>query len=532
MLQKTKQILQKSFYQLLVIYAILVLLISLNLFWKYSLQFQIFAFIIAILGITIISKEKLSKKQFNKKFHYILFALAIILIILFRTLPYISNSIPLGYDTGIYKYGIKHGLQNLDSWILQGGLEPGFLYLMQPLKLIFSSQFILTWLLIGFCALLGTAVYFVTKEFSNKQTGLIALFLYTFSLIQFKAFWFMYYKNIIGMSLLLFSIYFLKKSQDSDNKKYIWMFILLAGLIGAIHRPCFYIFGLSYFFYAFISPYKNKSYNLETLKKNVFYGIGILIISSLFYLGQFKQAILIMFSPVLQGFIQTGESSGTFINFFTYQFSSLFYLPFAMLGLFYFIRKKDFNILVIWAIINFSIVYFQFFFFNRFIIFLDLILIIMASFGFSIIIQHKKKLGIIILIIMLFSAGFVSLNDARDSKPLITESEFQTINYLSTTEKNAFVMSTSSIYSPWILGYSDRKTIAPGLFDYSKHNQEEWIIFWTTEDINQIKEFMNQYEKPLYIFIGQKQKDNLEQFTECFELYYNQNTNKIYKYTC
>ena len=62
--------------------------------------------------------------------------------------------------------------------------------------------------------------------------------------------------------------------------------------------------------------------------------------------------------------------------------------------------------------------------------------------------------------------------------------------------------------------------------------QSHPLYFWTTEDINQIKEFMNQYEKPLYIFIGQKQKDNLEQFTECFELYYNQNTNKIYKYTC
>jgi uncharacterized membrane protein len=93
-------------------------------------------------------------------------------------------------------------------------------------------------------------------------------------------------------------------------------------------------------------------------------------------------------------------------------------------------------------------------------------------------------------------------------------------------------MSTSSTYSPWLLGYSERKTIAPGLFDYNKHSQEQWIVFWTTEDINQIQQFMNVYEKPLYIFIGQKQKDNLVNFPECFEVYYNQGNNKIYKYVC
>ena len=88
MLQKIKQILQNSFYQLLVIYTILVLLISLNLFWKYSLQFQIFAFILAIIGISITSSQtkdtsdthKNNLQHINKKskiIHYSLFGLEI-----------------------------------------------------------------------------------------------------------------------------------------------------------------------------------------------------------------------------------------------------------------------------------------------------------------------------------------------------------------------------------------------------------------------------------------------------------------------
>ena len=55
MKQTIKSIMQSAFYQLLIVYAILVLLISLNLFWKYTLHFEIFASVLAILGISIIS---------------------------------------------------------------------------------------------------------------------------------------------------------------------------------------------------------------------------------------------------------------------------------------------------------------------------------------------------------------------------------------------------------------------------------------------------------------------------------------------
>ena len=48
------KIFENTFYNLLVIYIILVVLISLNLFWKYTLHFEIFALILGILGITLV----------------------------------------------------------------------------------------------------------------------------------------------------------------------------------------------------------------------------------------------------------------------------------------------------------------------------------------------------------------------------------------------------------------------------------------------------------------------------------------------
>ena len=163
---------------------------------------------------------------------------------------------------------------------------------------------------------------------------------------------------------------------------------------------------------------------------------------------------------------------------------------------------------------------------------LDIGLIITAAIGFSLLIQNKKHLGTIITILLLLSAGILAVQESINSKPLISENELQAIEYLQNTENNSYVMATTSLYSPYILGYSGRKTIAPGLFDYNKHEQPEWEIFWTTKDINQVKDFLNEYEKPLYIFIGKQQPDNIKQFETCFTIYYQENENKIYQYTC
>lgn len=515
-----KQIIKNSFWQLLVIYVIIVLLISLNLFWKYSLQMSIFALILAVLGICIISKEKLPKKQNNKNLHIGLLILAIFLIIGFRIIPYLSNSIPLGYDAGIYKYGIEsfdsQGF-GIADWA-KGAFSPGFLYLTKGLMFLFSSQTILTTIFILFNLILGLSIYFATKEYFNKQTALIALFLYAVSIIQFKVFSYLYYKNIIALSLMLWSLYFLKKDKKIP-------FIIFGALTGAMHLPTFYIFGLSYIFFS-IKDYKKY-------KTNIINGLWILGLTAISYIGFFKQAILPLINPVLESFVETGTAPGTFINFFTYQFATLAYLPFAILGFFALAKKRQFNMLFFWTLITAIIVYFQFFFFNRFIIHLDIALIILSALGFSLIIENKKKLGIIILIAMLFSAGFVTLNEARNAKPFIEKEELFAIESLNSIESDAFVMATHSYYSPWVLGYSNRKTIAPGLFDYNKWNIEEWKVFWTTGDLNITKQLLSKYEKPLYLFIGKYQKTDIEKLNNnCFDKIIDKGGAKVYKYLC
>jgi hypothetical protein len=505
-----KTTLNNTFYQLIALYAITILLISLGLFWKYSLQFHIAAIIIAILGISTIKTNKL---KINKKLHIILLILAILFLLTIRIIPYLNNQIPLGYDAGIYKYGIEN---QHEDWV-KASLTPGFLYLTNILNQFLTSDTILTIIFILLNLTLALAIYLTTKEYTNKTTAIIAILLYATSLIQFKVFTYLYYKNIIGLTTLLLSFYFYKKKKRIP-------FIITAALTGAFHRPTFFILALSYLALA-IKDYKN-------IKTHIINGISILILTAIFYIGFFQHSILPLIQPVTESFISPGQSPGTFIDFFTYQYSVLAYLPLAILGLFSLIKNKQLNLIFFYTILTAIIVYFQFFFFNRFIIMLDIGLIITAAIGFSLLIQNKKKLGTIITMLLLISAAYVTINESINSKPLISDQELQAIEYLQNTENNSYVMATTSLYSPYVLGYSGRKTIAPGLFDYNKHEQSEWTIFWTTKDIKEVKSFLNEYKKPLYIFIGKQQPDNIKKFKECFTIYYQENENKIYQYTC
>jgi hypothetical protein len=499
---------KNTFTQLIVLYTLSILLILINILGKFSIQLNIASLILALTAIPIIKKTNLNLPEY-------LIAIPIILTLVLRIIPYINNSIPLGYDAGIYKYGIEtfQGI-NSTEWA-KATFTPIFIYLTTILRTFFSTEIILTYILIILNLLIPITLYITTKEYFNKSTAIISTIIYSLSIIQFKLFSYLYFKNILAIPLLLLTFYFYKKKRTK-------LFILMAALTGATHRPTFFILMLSYLALTIKQRSKEDIKNL----------IKISILTLIFYLGFIKQAILPLIAPVAQSLIQPTTSPGTFIDFFTYQYSILTYLPFALIGLFYLIKQKDYNLIFFSTIITLAIVYFQFFFFNRFIIHLDLFLIILAGVGFSILIQYRKKLGTIITIILLISAGVLVTQEALNTKPLITNKELETIQYLQNTEEDAYVMATASLYSPYILGYSERKTIAPGLFEYNQHNKAEWIDFWTTKDLEEIKQFLNKYNKPLYIYVGPKQPDNIKQFEECFTTYYEKNNNKIYKYTC
>lgn len=503
---KLSEISKHSFLQLCVIYAVAVLLAFIGLFSRFAVHFEIAALVIALLGIPIIMKSE--EKEIPKKIKWTLLILSIILIIGIRSIYYYHYDIPLGYDAGLYKYGIESGLQNLDKWILGGGMEPGFLYLMTPLNAIFGSSFLLTAGFIFCTLLLGLAVYFCSREYFGEKAAIISLLFYAVSTTQYLVFTYLYYKNVIALAIMLFALAILPKKET----KYRVFFVILGAIVGMIHRPTFFIFGISYLFYTILSPIKlvEKRYDFKQLGRKVLQGVAILAIALVPYIGKFWPAIQSMFLPVLGSLVVPGESPGTFISLFQYQFTSLPYLVLALLGIFACIKLRKLNYLAVWFLVNTIIVVFQLFFFNRFIIHLDIVLILFAGFGASQIINHKKKLGIIIVALLILSSAIFTVHEAVNTRSVINQGNFEAIQEIpSLTDNESYVMAVSKEYSPWLLAYSERKTIAPGLFDYDSWTEQQWNQFWISNSTEETKELMKAYPyQSIYLFRGTKNFSN------------------------
>ena len=483
-----------------ILYLILIILSFFRLIPTNIIVYGIAALIIT-LAFLIYKKE--NEIKLKKQWLY----LALILILITRILPYLGNTIPLGYDAGIYKYGIENKID--ENWE-KTTFDPLFNLLMKSLNLIFPATLILTLFLILFELFLGFNLYITIKEYFNKNTAILSTLLFSLSIVQFKAFTLLYYKNIIAMSFLLLSFYFLKKKRI--------YFIISSIITAGIHRPTFLILALSFLIYTFYN-YKNN------LKKNIISGIIILIGALILYIDRLKIAVI----PGVTEAIGLAIGGGTFINLISYKSLLLIYIPFLAIGLYTIFHEKKTNILFIWFLINFSLVVFKLIFFNRYIIMLDLITIVIVSIGLLEILKDNRKVGVVSLLLIFAFLSYNVIGESLTSKPLISHDELNEIKELNNIEENAVVLATSSYYSPWVLGYSERKTYAPGLFE-DNHTLEQWQKFWDAESYNEIKDFLNDYEKPLYIHAGSVNRFKIEKFKDkCFEEIIG---NKTWKVVC
>ena len=146
--------------------------------------------------------------------------LIFILFLVLRVIPYLSNSVPLGYDPGIYLYTFKKysevgflSFSKLTDWIVIG-LEPGLMAVSRILSIFISPEAYLIPLVIFFCLLLLLAFYLFNKQLWGKGAALWAALIMSTSAIQYKAYWYYYIKQIAASGFLFLTLFYaLKKSK-------------------------------------------------------------------------------------------------------------------------------------------------------------------------------------------------------------------------------------------------------------------------------------------------------------------------------
>jgi len=530
-IKKINSIIDLSYLQLVIIFTVLALLEALNVI-HLPVDYRIFAIVVALFAIPAVAASQRLEGGTLRKAMPLLFAIFLLALIL-RVIPYIRYPVPLGYDPGFYKYTFdtyagalpsipetglplwikqmyEHGLFVLFSAAHQtaGADSLQFMYYMFPLV----------------SAFLVFPVFIVVRSLFGQRAGLIAALLYAVSFTQFDMFAWFYFKNAFGLMFLLFAIYALEK------KKHGLMAVMLAAL-GIFHRPEFLLFALV------LIPYF-----LVHRRKGIIYAcLGAALMILPFWIARWGVNWDTLTGTVSSAVtnIQTGEplGGGTFFNFTTYTEVALSYIPFALIGLFYLILRRNWNSIFFYFVINLVIVVFELFFFRRFIIPLDIVVIVLAALGIEYgLLQRRRVPRFIIapvLVLIVVAAAVPTIDSVKDTKPLITGKQLEAVEWLrDNAEGDAYALALSHD-APWVLGWSGHSVIAPGLFEWDRYTREQWFDFFATNDSQAARDFLDVYQSPIYIFYA-KNPDNcylgFEKFDdEYFQVVYDDDA-IIYKY--
>ncbi len=506
-----RKILERSFWQLIAIYTLAAALITIKLVPRYALHFEIFAVIAALFGALT-----LREKQAEARTGWIVW-IAAVLIIMFRIIPYLQYNIPIGYDAAFYTAAIdQYSANAVEPWF--AGWSPPGLFMLTTIftRLGVETAIILTAGVILLEILLGFMIYITAKEFFNRQAGAIAILLYSVSLAQYVTFELTYVKNILAMSLLLAAMLSLHR------KKY-FAAAITGALVAGVQQPTFLLYGLCYTAYTLTKIRDKKEF--LTLA-----GVGAATLTAgiAFYVQAIGPLLISASSNLIN------SSPGSFMTFTEYLFSTLPYLSLALLGFLIALKNRKFNILFFWFGINFAVVFLKLFFYNRFIIFLDIVFILYAGYAASTMLTAKRKLAIAILSIVVLSMAITTGREALKAHPNISPEEYSFMkNIQSITEQNSTLITNMVDDAHWLEALSGRPVAAPGLFNAGRWTRNEWIKYWHAENFAEIKALMDRFPRPLYIYLGEDSpRGNRKKFETCTEQAAKDGAMELLKYTC
>ena len=403
-----------------------------------------------------------------------------------------------GYDFGIYRNYINGYFDRLGDPTV---VPFGFSAFSNMLRLLGSStdQILFGWYFV-LSVMILVALYCVVKNYFNAKTAFIAVILFATSITQFEFHWWYYYRNFLALFFVLLSFLFIYHKSH---------FLTLALLfIGIVHPPSLIPLGLSLLVYLFVCDKEERKFLLLN---------GVIAFCLILILNWRELRIYLPFFTEYFGSAQKvaesghSEFSGLFINTKFYLSSAILYWPVGLVGFVLFFKK--YKLFAIFLAVNIILMSVGFVLHQRFFVFLDLMLIIFASAAlasFHVETRHclvstmrcVRYFALIFYVVPLivYPSWYII-----HKKPLITQPEMNAIQTLSQFSGGEYALTISSNYAPWLLGYANKKIIAPGMFEYDKFSMEEWQKFWFGNDASVRYDLLARYNSsPIYIFLGDR----------------------------
>lgn len=426
------------------------------------------------------------------------------LALVLRYLPQAHTELAVGYDYGFYKEAMavyeraspQVPEQDLPDWVaLQ--FEPGLLWLHQVLHEVagLSAHDHVRTLFPIFSGLLLIPLYAATRAYFGAAAGLGAAGLYAASFTQYTVHEYLYEKNVLALALLLLLFFCLA------HRRWIPAAILLGG-IGVIHRPTFLLAAVSLATYTAVDFARTREWKgwlivalgslplwlpLWVIRAQHFFAFGFLVIESAAdTVGRYQP-----------------EGGGTFLSFIEYQNAAVTYLPLALAGSLLLLRRNQAVLPALAFALSFLNVVLHFVFYNRFIIMLDFVsLLLVAATLFHVLAPFKPRTQTLAVGALFLLTLVPTLVEAfRPPAPpylWMSDEEHDGVEWIRENTPEDATLLASNLHAPYVMADSARRTYGPGLFD-DPHNQREWRAFFTTTDPAAIDDFLDTYPEPLYV---------------------------------
>lgn len=442
-------------------------------------------------------------RNIKDKFIFALFFLSLGLGI-YRIWGYTLYEIPYGYDPGFFRHAIQTVIATLPSTPLISDPtlpynEPLFSFLAIILVFIGFSPDQIIWPFLGFLSIMtGFSVYLLAKQTSSNRTlWLVAASIFFLSIVQYQEFWWNYWRNIVGIIFLLTSLALFLRKSPLVVLTTIWLF--------SIHRPsALYFVVVVAFYFLFLLLQK------KTIPWKMFF---LLFLSGILTLPLYAREFVVltdMIAPITST-IGIATQSGTFFS--SREFFFLIF-PYFLLGIPYIfstVEKREYSLVFAWFLAWLIWSVWRLFFYNRMFVFFDLFVILLAAYGVVHILSRFPKGWIALILIFFATQGYLYTTHAQNflSRHTISREEFDIVENLDILLPwDATILSTHRFYTPWLLWYSKRTVLAPGMLENQIWDEKEWNTFYFKSSDEEKCRMIAEYawlSKSLYVFVGDQQ---------------------------
>lgn len=448
-----------------------------------------------------------------------LLVLAGVTLVMSRILPFLRyGEVPLGYDTGFYLSSIDASIEGILTGVGHRNIRAlvwlPLVWLGIPKIVYLHGLYVLTQFLIA-----GALYAFVRTipALPRLAYGATVVFLFAVSIPQFFVYWWMYYQTELAIAFLLATLALLYRRS--------FLALLTGGLGAALHPATSLPFAIALVVFLTIQLLRSLI-RLRPLDEDTRFLLLLAVLATL-AAGQFVGQIDAFARTYLRA---TAFQYGWFLNDYPVHFqpqmsglyvtlpivhlASIYLLPFACLTvtLFMFRRltselrtRRQLFFLMIYGAVLLTLNIAGIIYANRYLVYLDLILIAIAAPTFVQFVRRLLPDRIGMVVVALLSAGLLFHGGRVIAKqePHITPSELEEVKAVGAyAESDAYAMTTISHYTPWLLAFANRATIDPGYLQYNRWSYEQWQEFWSGKSDARRHELLRYYNRPIYVFVG------------------------------